>query len=150
MAISVSLTQLIHLAFFPDRAFGYDNQRIVARVIFLVFHQKLGDAGEIKWVFRNQASGRRYIGRVQSGKTGVASKDAENPNALVRTQGRSLPGDRFLRARDSSRESYAICGAVNVVIHRLGNADHWKSGAREHCREAERVVPPDSDQTAYP
>src|SRR3984957_19239720 len=148
MAVSVSLSQLINLAFFPHCAFGYDDERIVARIIFLVFHQKRADACEIKWVFRNQTASGRYIGGVQSGKTGIAPKDAENPDALMRTQSRSLPGDRFLGARDRSGESNAILGAVNVVIHRLGNANHRKSGARKHRREAKSVVPSDSDQTA--
>src|ERR1700732_2198683 len=150
VAVSVSLPQLINLAFFPHRAFRDDHQRIVAGIIFLIFHQELGDAGKVKWVFRNQTSSGGYIGCVESGKTSVAPEDTENPKALVRTQGRSLPRDRFFGARDGSGESDAILGAVNVVIHRLGNADHWKSGARKHCREAERVVPSDSDQTAYP
>src|SRR6202044_1000336 len=149
MAVSVSLSQLINLAFFPHCAFGYDDERIVARIIFLVFHQKRGDACEIKWVFRNQTASGRYIGGVQSGKTSIAAKDAENPDALMRTQGRSLPSDRFFGARDRRGESDAILGAVNVVIHRFGNADHWKSGARKHCREAQRVVASNGDQTSY-
>ena len=108
--------------------------------------EKADGAFEIEGIFGNQAAGGGDVGRVQRGEARVAAEDAENADALVRAERGALARDGFLGAGDGGGKSDAIFGALDVVVHGLGNADHGKAGCGKHRGEAQRVVAADGDQ----
>ena len=56
MPVSIGLSVFLDRAFFPDRAFGYDDQCVMAGIIAFIFGEKLGDAIDVEGIFRDQAA----------------------------------------------------------------------------------------------
>ena len=77
---------------------------------------------------------------------GIAAKDAENADSLVRSDGSALPLDRVAGASDRGREADAVLGVADVVVHRLRNGDDFDAEFVELGRVTERVVAADGDQ----
>src|ERR1700758_3146520 len=98
MTVRINLTELAHLLLLPHRSFRYDHERVIARVISFVFGQKSGDPVQFKRVFRDQASGRRYVGGIESCKPRVAAKDSEDADSLMGAKSCPLPCYQLLSA----------------------------------------------------
>src|SRR5579859_1125654 len=73
MAVGVGVTILLHGAFFPDRAFGNNDESVVAGIVFLVVGKKLGDALDIEGIFGDEAASGSDIGGVKRGEAGIAA-----------------------------------------------------------------------------
>src|ERR1019366_7979091 len=91
MTVRIHLTELADFLLLPHRSLRYDNERVISRIISFVFGQKSGDPVQFKRVFGDQASGRRYVGGIESREAGVAAKDSENADALVGAKSCPLP-----------------------------------------------------------
>ena len=83
---------------------------------------------------------------VERRKSGIAAKDAENADALVRADSGALPLDGIAGAGDRGREADAVLGVADVVVHRLRDGDDLDAEFVELGRVTERVVAADGDQ----
>src|SRR5229473_7768163 len=150
MTVRIHLTELANFLLLPHRAFRYDNERVIARIISFVFGQKSGDPVQFKRVFGDQASGRCYVGGIEGREAGVAAKDSEDADALVGAKSSPLPCYQLLSTSDGRRKPNAVFRALDVVVHRLRHSNQRHSFGGEHRRETKRIVATDYDQAAYP
>src|SRR5580692_2799235 len=104
MTVRVGLAVFLYGVAFPFRAFGDDQQRIVAGIIALVRHDDLDQFIEIHLVFGDAAADRTRECGVERSVPGVASEDAENTDAFMGADGGALPLNRAGSARDSGGE----------------------------------------------
>ena len=146
MAKRVGLAVFGDLIALPFRAFGKQNQRIAARVVFLVFENQIEQLVEIDLIFRDAAAHGAGIGGVERRISGIAAEDAEDADALVRGDRGALALDGVAGARDRGRKADAVFGVANVVVHRLRNGDDFDALPVEMRGIAERVVAADRDQ----
>src|ERR1035438_5832361 len=150
MTVRIHLTELADFLLLPHRSLRYYNERVIARIFSFVFGQKSGDPVQFKRVFGDQASGRRYVGGIESRETGVAAKDSEDADALVRAKSCPLPCYQLLSTRDGRRKPNAVFRALDVVVHCLRHSNQGHSLGGEHRRETKRIVATDCDQAVYP
>src|ERR1700742_4893338 len=101
---------------------------------------------EVDFILRYDASYRGRIRSVECRKSGIAAKDAENANSLMRADGGALPLDGIAGAGDRGREADAVLGVADVIIHRLRDGDDLDAEFVELGRITERVVAADGDQ----
>src|SRR6202022_1149365 len=79
-------------------------------------------------------------------KSGIAAKDAENADSLVRADSGALPLDGVAGAGDRGREADAVFGVADVVVHRLRDGDDLDAEVVELGRITERVIAADGDE----
>src|SRR6202022_1873806 len=79
-------------------------------------------------------------------KSGIAAKNAENANSLVRADSGALPLDGIAGSGDRGREADAVLGVADVVVHRLRDGDDLDAEVVELGRITERVIAADGDQ----
>src|SRR5438270_658646 len=70
--------------------------------------------------------------------------------ALVRTEGGSLPRDKFLGASDSRGKTDAVLGPLNVIVHGLGDGNYGHPGGGKSRGEAQRIVAADGYEATNP
>jgi hypothetical protein len=146
VAVGVGFAVFLHGAFLPDGAFGNDDESVVAGVVLLVVGKKLGDAVDVERIFGDEAAGGSDISGVERGEAGVAAENAEDADAFVRAESGALAGDELLGARDGGGKADAVFGALNVVVHCLGNGDNGHACSGKGGREAKGVVAADGDE----
>ena len=105
--------------------FGYQNDAVVGASLISVARKPFAEMLDVKGVFGdNAAVGGTGHRRQESSETRIASKDLDHQEALV-AAGRGAQcvghGDG---TRDAGRETDAVIGAGNVVVHGLRQRDH--------------------------
>ncbi len=102
---------------------------------------------DVEDVLRNHAAvGRAGHRRQHGGEAGIAAEDLEHQKPLVRAR-RSAQAVRHLdRPRHAGRESDAVVGPRDVVVHRLGDRDDLEALFVQPHAVAQRVVATDRDQ----
>src|SRR5467141_4893721 len=146
MTVGVRFAMFLRLVAFPLGALAEHNQRVIAWVGALLLEKQLDQFVEIDLVLRYDASDRGRVRGVERGKSGIAAKDAENANSLVRADSGSLPLDSCAGAGDRGREADAVLGVADVVVHRLRDGDDFDTEFVELGRITKRVVAADGDQ----
>ena len=91
---------------------------------------------EVEGRLGDEAAGRCHVGRVERGEAAVAAEDPEDPDALVRPERRALPVDGLLGAGDGGREADAVLGALDVVVHGLGDGDERHAVVVQRLRDS--------------
>src|SRR5215471_6675767 len=79
MAVCIGLADFLDGPFFPLGTFRDNHQSVVTKVIPLVLREKLRNAVEIEWIFRDQATRGGNIRGVERGEPSVAAEDAKMP-----------------------------------------------------------------------
>src|SRR5882724_1745472 len=146
VAVGVRLAVFLQLVALPLGALAEHDQRVVAWVGALLLEEQLDQLVEIDLVLRYDAPYRRRVRGVERRKSGIAAKDAENANSLVRADSGALPLDGIAGAGDRGREADAVLGVADVVVHRLRDGDDLDAEVVELGRITERVVAADGDQ----
>jgi hypothetical protein len=136
-----------HFASFEHGALGDDDGGVAAGILAAVGDHKLGELLNIEFVFGDDAAvgGSRHSWE-HSGETCVAPENLEDHEAFVRARSGAQAVGQMNRARHASAETDAVIGARNVVVHSLGDADHFEAFLVEADGVAERVVPSDGDE----
>src|SRR6185369_11239099 len=119
---------------------------IVAWVGTLFLEEQLDQLVEIDLVLRYDAPYRGCVRGVERRESGIAAKDTENADALVRTDSGALPLDGVAGAGDRSREADAVLGVADVVVHCFRDCDDLDAEFVELGRKTERVVAANGDQ----
>src|SRR5262249_60637712 len=91
MAVGVGLAIFLQLVALPLGAFAEHDQRVVARIGALVLEEQPDELVEIHFVLRYDTSNRSRVCCVERRKSGIAPKDAENADPLMRANGGGLP-----------------------------------------------------------
>src|SRR5258705_5782524 len=146
MAVGVRLAIFLQLVALPLGALAEQDERVVARVGPLVLEEQPDELVEIDLVLGYDASDRGGICRVERRKSGIAPKDTENADPLMRANGGALALNGVARPRDGGRKTDAVLGIVDVVVHRLRDRDDLDANRVELGRVTQSVVSADSDQ----
>ena len=146
MAIGVRLTDLAKLAALPDGALAGDDERVAGGIEAAIVGEEVRQGVEVERRLGDDAASARHVGRVPRRVTGVSAEDAEHAEALVAAEGGALAVDELLGSGHGSREADAVLGALDVVVHGLGDGDDGKSLAPEPGGVAERVVATDGHE----
>src|SRR4029077_4052002 len=101
---------------------------------------------EVEWGLRDQAARRRDVGDMEGAESRIATEDPEHADALMRPERRPLSVDELLRPGDRGRESDAVLGVADVVVHRLRDRDERDAPRGDAVRVSERVVPSDDHE----
>ena len=139
--------RLHHLAADEGGALGDRHHGVAARVGLLVGQQHArepvdveGDLGDDGPVDAGQ------VGRDERRLAAVAPEHLHDREALVRPGAGAQLVDEVDRARHRRREADAVVGAVDVVVHRLRDADDREALVVEAEGERQRVVAADRHQ----
>jgi len=143
MAVGVRLAIFLQLVALPLGALAEHDQRVVARVGPLVLEEQPDELVEIDLVLGYDASDRGGICCVERRKSGIAPKDTENADPLMRTNGGALTLNGVAGPRNGGREADAVLGVVDVVVHRLRNRNDVDAKRIEFGRVTQRVVSAD-------
>src|SRR5258708_36119276 len=146
MAVGVRLAIFLQPVALPLGAFAEHDQRIVARIGSLVLDEQPDELVEIHFVLGYDASDRGRICCVERRKSGIAPKDTENANPLMRANGGALTPNGVASPRNGSRESDAVLGIVDVVVHRLRDRNDLDAERVQPGRVTQRVVSAYRDQ----
>src|SRR6266581_8042956 len=146
VAVGVRLAVFLQLVALPLGAFAEHDQRVVAWVGALLLKEQLDQLVEIDLVLRYDAPYRGGVRGVERRKSGIAAKDTENADSLVRSDSGALPLDGVAGAGDRGREAYTVLGVADVVVHRLRDGDDLDAEVVELGCVTERVVAADGDQ----
>src|SRR5215216_3653244 len=146
MAVGIGLAVFLHLVALPRGALAEHDQRVVAWVGALLLKEQLDQLVEIDLVLRYDAPYRGGVRGVERRKSGIAAKDAEDADSLVRTDSGALPLDGVAGAGDRGREADAVLGVADVVVHRLRDGDDLDAEFVDLGCVTERVVAADGDQ----
>src|SRR5205807_4794046 len=146
VTVGVRLAIFLQPEALPLGTLAEHDQRVVAWVRTLLLEEQLDQFVEIDLVLRYDASYRGRVRGVERRKSGIAAKDAENANSLVRADSGALPLDGIAGAGDRGREADAVLGVADVVVHRLRDGDDLDAEFVELGRITERVVAADGDQ----
>ncbi len=84
MAVGVTLAVFLHLVALPLGALAEHDQRVVAWVGALLLNEQLDQLVEIDLVLGYDTPYRSGVRGVERRKSGIAAKDAENADSLVR------------------------------------------------------------------
>ena len=128
------------------RALGDDDdrERRPARVAAL---DALADLVDVERALGDEddvgAAGDAAVGRDPAR---VAAHDLDDDDAVVRLRGRVQAVDRVGGDLHRGVEAEGDVGAGEVVVDRLGDADHRHAVGRQPARDAERVLAADRDQ----
>src|SRR6516225_416890 len=96
----VSFAILLHRVASPLGAFRKDYERVIAGVGALVAYEQVDQVLEIDLVLGNAAAHSGHVRRVERRVPGIAAKDAEDTDAFVRGDGRTLAVDGVHSARN--------------------------------------------------
>src|SRR6516164_2158317 len=146
VTVGVRLAIFLYLVALPLGALAEHDERIVARVRALLLEQQPDQLVEIDLVLRYDAPDRGSVRGVERRKSRVAAKDPENAYSFVRADSGALPLDGVAGAGDCGRETDAVLGVADVVVHRLGDGNDPGAETVELVGIAERVVAADRDQ----
>src|SRR5207253_855855 len=105
----------------PDGALRSDHECIARGIGATVLHQQFGESVEVEGRLGYDAARARHIRGVPGGIAAVATEDAEDPDAFMAAQRRSLAVDELAGPRDGGAEADAVLGALHVVVHGLGD-----------------------------
>src|SRR5215469_8097588 len=142
----VGLAIFLHRVALPFGTFRKDGQRIVARIVSLVLNEQLDQMLEIDRIFGNATAHGGHVRRIQSGITRVAAEHPENTDPLVRSHRGTLTIDRVHGEGNRGRESNAVLGVADIVVHRLRHREYFHPLAIELRGIAQRVIAANRDQ----
>src|SRR6266508_1395844 len=135
MAVGIGLAVFLHLVALPRGALAEHDQRVVAWVGALLLKEQLDQLVEIDLVLRYDAPYRGGVRGVERRKSGIAAKDAEDADSLVRTDSGALPLDGVAGAGDRGREADAVLGVADVVVHGLRDGDELLDAEPREVRQ---------------
>src|SRR5437660_672491 len=146
VTVGVRFAVFLQLVALPLGALAEHDQRVVAWIGALLLKEQLDQLVEVYLVLGYDAPYRGGVRGVERRKSGIAAKDAENADSLVRTDGGALSLDGVAGAGDRGREADAVLGVADVVVHRLRDGDDLDTEVVELGCVTERVVAADGDQ----
>ena len=147
MAVGVGLAVLNHLASGHVRPFADRHHGVVAGVVPLVLHHQFGEPLRVEGHFGNEgAIDTGHVGADEAGLAAVAAEELDDGDALVRAGAGAELVNELDAPGDGGAESYAVVGAVHVVVHRFGDAHDGKAFAVQTVAVAEGVVAADGDE----
>src|SRR5260370_19750969 len=119
MAVGVRLAIFLQVVALPLGAFAEHDQRVVARIGALILEEQPDELVQIHFVLGYDASDRSRICCVERRKSGIAPKDTENADPLMRANGRALTLNGVAGPRNGGPKNHAVLGIVDLVVHRL-------------------------------
>ena len=136
-----------HLAAFEHGSFGNENDRVAAGILAAVGDEKLGQALNIEFVFRDDATirGSRQ-GREHGSVTSVTAENFDDHETLVRGGGGAKTIDELECACDAGAESDAIVGAGDIIVHGFRDSDYLETFAMQAETVAKSVIASDGDE----
>jgi len=121
----VHLAVLNWLAADLPRALGNGHDAVVARVVALVAEQERSQLFDVKRHLRNDSPVHvSQVGGDQRGLARVAPEQLYDSDPLVGTTGGAQVVNHVDAARDSRGETDAVVGAIDIVVHCLGDGDY--------------------------
>ena len=140
-----------HLAVDQRGALADRHHRVVARVGPLVGHQEPRELVDVEGhLADDRPVHARQVRRDQRRLAAVATEHLDHRQPLVGAGARAELMHEVHGPRDRRREPDAVVGAVDVVVHRLGDRDDRHAFVVQPQRERQRVVAADRDQRADP
>ena len=133
-----------HFAAFEHCALGDQDSGVVAGIFVAVRDEPFSEIVDVEFMFWNHAamSGSGHSGK-HSGEAGVATKNFQHEEALMRAGGSAQIVCQLNGARDAGAEADAIVGAGNVIVHGFGNGHDFETFLMQANAVTERVIAAD-------
>ena len=147
VAKGVRAAALHHVGALESRAFGDDNHGVMAGVARAVDHHELGETADVERHLADQrpvSAGEEA--RDQRGLAAVAAEQLDHRDPLMAAGRRPQRMDELDAAAHGGREADAVVGAVDVIVHGLGDRHHRHAFFMEPRRIGQRVVAADRHQ----
>src|SRR6185436_7411901 len=109
-------------------------------IVSLVGEEKTDQFLQIEFLLRNATARRSNICGIERRVPGVASKNPEDANTLVRAYCSALPVDGFGCARDGGGKTNAVLGVADIIVHRLRDGDDFHPNLVQLRRVTECIV----------